>query len=183
MTGNAVASTVRVQRSVSLQCPKLMEINYTSWSILVETMLRAHCLWKTVLGEDEDEKQNYTTKAIIYPTLPEDVLLQVTEYKDAQDVLDSIKIWYLGIEVMKKGRLQTLRGELEWLKMKDNKRINVFSGKIIGMVKVVDTEEVMEGTMKEVEEAEEEEKFEVTKVEFSVMIVEIWALSYECTKC
>lgn len=42
-----------------------------------------------------------------------------------------------------------------------------------GMVKVVDTEEEIEVNMKEVEEAEEEEKVEGTKVEFGVMIVEI----------
>ena len=72
-------------------------------------MLRAHGLWKTVHGKDKDKKRNYTTKAIIYPTLPEDVLLQVAKYKDAQDVWDSIKIRYLGTERVQKARLQTLR--------------------------------------------------------------------------
>ncbi|KAJ9552495.1 hypothetical protein OSB04_016540 [Centaurea solstitialis] len=95
---NTGASTVREQGSVTLQCPKLTESNYTSWSILVETVLRAHGLWKTVTGEDEDEKRNYTTKAIIYPTLPEDILLQVAKYKDAQDVWESIQIRYFGTE-------------------------------------------------------------------------------------
>nr|KAJ0212076.1 hypothetical protein LSAT_V11C400185300 [Lactuca sativa] len=134
MTENAGASTVREQGSITLQCPKLTETNYTSLSILVETMLRAHGLWKTVLGEGKDEKRNYTTKAIIYLTLPEYVLLQVSKYKDAQDVWDSINIRYLGTERVQKARLQTLRGELERLKMKDDQTINDFLGKIIGIV-------------------------------------------------
>lgn len=75
MSENAAASTVREQGNVTLECPELTETNNTSWSILVETVLRAHDLWKTILGEDEDEQMNYTTKAIIYATPPEDVLL------------------------------------------------------------------------------------------------------------
>jgi len=105
MAENAGASTVHEQSSVTLQCPKLTETNYTSWSILVETVLRAHVLWKMITGEDEDEKRNYTTKAIIYPTLPEDILLQVAKYKDAQDVWESIRIRYLGTERVQKARL------------------------------------------------------------------------------
>lgn len=105
MKENAGAPTVRKQGSMTLQCPKLTETNYTSWSILVESVLRAHDLWKTVLGEDKDEKRNYTTKAIIYPTFPDDVLLQVAKYKDAQDVWDSIMIRYLDTERVQKARL------------------------------------------------------------------------------
>lgn len=134
MAENAGALTVREQGSVTLQCPKLTETNYTSWSILVETVLRAHGLWKTVTGEDEDEKRNYTTKAIIYPTLPDDILLQVAKHKDVQDVWESIRIRYLGTDRVQKARLQTLRGELEKLKMKETETIDEFSGKISGIV-------------------------------------------------
>ncbi|KAL4582522.1 hypothetical protein LXL04_007072 [Taraxacum kok-saghyz] len=172
MIGNTGPSTVREQGNITLQCPKLTETNYSSWTILVETVLRAHGLWKTVTGEDEDEKRNYTTKAIIYPTLPEDVLLQVAKYKNAEEVWESIRIRYLGTDRVQKARLQTLRGDLERLKMKDNEPIDDFSGKLgaivekfkslvnNGMVKAVDAKEDVEGTMKEVEEAEEEEEVE-----------------------
>ncbi|KAL4587218.1 hypothetical protein LXL04_000085 [Taraxacum kok-saghyz] len=134
MTGNASPSTVREQGNITLQCPKLTETNYSSWSILVETVLRAHGLWKTVTGEDEDEKRNYTTKAIIYPTLSEDVLLQVAKYKNAEEVWESIRIRYLGTDRVQKARLQTLRGDLERLKMKDNETIDDFSGKLGAIV-------------------------------------------------
>ncbi|GJY99210.1 hypothetical protein Tco_0516640 [Tanacetum coccineum] len=63
--------------NASLQCPKLTETDYTSWSILVETVLRAYGLWESidpVTGATVDEKKNYTTKAIIFQTLLEDIL-------------------------------------------------------------------------------------------------------------
>ncbi|GJU86550.1 zinc finger, CCHC-type containing protein [Tanacetum coccineum] len=126
--------TIREQGSnASLQCPKLTETNYTSWSILVETVLRAYGLWESidpVTGATVDEKKNYTTKAIIFQTLPEDILLQVAKHKDAKDVWESIRVRYLGADRVQKARLQTLRSELEMLKMKENETINEFSGKI-----------------------------------------------------
>ncbi|GJT21081.1 zinc finger, CCHC-type containing protein [Tanacetum coccineum] len=126
--------TIREQGSnASLQCPKLTETNYTSWSILVETVLRAYGLWESidpVTGATVDEKKNYTTKAIIFQTLPEDILLQVAKHKDAKDVWESIRVRYLGADRVQKARLQTLRSELEMLKMKENETINDFSGKI-----------------------------------------------------
>ncbi|GKB61428.1 zinc finger, CCHC-type containing protein [Tanacetum coccineum] len=130
--------TIREQGSnASLQCPKLTETNYTSWSILVETVLRAYGLWESidpVTGATVDEKKNYTTKAIIFQTLPEDILLQVAKYKDAKDVWESIRVRYLGADRVQKARLRTLRSELEMLKMKENETINEFSGKIGGIM-------------------------------------------------
>nr|GFA63872.1 zinc finger, CCHC-type [Tanacetum cinerariifolium] len=116
-----------------LQCPKLTKTNYTLWSILVETVLRAYGLWESIDPVTEatvDEKKNYTTKAIIFQTLPEDILLQVVKYKDVKDVKESIRVQYLGADRVQKVRLQTLRSELEMLKMKENDTINDFSGKV-----------------------------------------------------
>ncbi|GKD66774.1 zinc finger, CCHC-type containing protein, partial [Tanacetum coccineum] len=134
--------TVREQGSnASLQCPKLTETNYTSWSILVETVLRAYGLWESidpVTGATVDEKKNYTRKPIIFQTLPEDILLQVAMHKDAKDVWESIRVSYLGADRVQKARLQTLRSELEMLKMKENETINDFScdiGSIMAMFK------------------------------------------------
>ena len=137
MKDTSSALTVREQGSnAPLQCPKLTETNYTSWSILVETVLRAYGLWESidpVTGATVDEKKNYTTKAIIFQTLPEDILLQVAKHKDAKDVWESIRVRYLGANRVQKARLQTLRSELEMLKIKENKTINEFSGKIGGI--------------------------------------------------
>ncbi|GJS25334.1 zinc finger, CCHC-type containing protein [Tanacetum coccineum] len=76
------SASVREQGNVSLQCPKLTETNYTTWALLMETILKAHGLWKTIDTKDAvDEKKAHTSKAMIFQTLPEDVLMQVAQYE------------------------------------------------------------------------------------------------------
>ncbi|KAK9070857.1 hypothetical protein SSX86_009425 [Deinandra increscens subsp. villosa] len=137
MTDSSSALTVREQGNVTLQIPKLTETNYTSWSIMVETVLRAYGLWEAidpVTGAAVDEKKNYTTKAMVFQSLPEDILLQVAKHKDAKDVWESIRVRYLGADRVQKARLQTLRSELEMLRMKENETINDLEGKISGIM-------------------------------------------------
>ncbi|KAL7611964.1 hypothetical protein Lser_V15G04969 [Lactuca serriola] len=119
---------------VPFQCPKLTETNYITWFIMNETVLKAYGHWDAITKGAVDEKKNYTTKGIIFQTLLENVLFQVAKHKNAKDVWESIKVRYIGVERVQKTRLQTLRNELEMLKMKDNESINDFSGKISGIV-------------------------------------------------
>lgn len=107
MPRNEATLTVREQGNVPLQCPKLTETNYTSWSISVETVLRAYGLWESVdpvTGGTVEEKKNYTTKAIIFQTLPEDILLQVAKHKDAKGVWEAIRVRCLGADRVQKER-------------------------------------------------------------------------------
>ncbi|KAK1424497.1 hypothetical protein QVD17_19827 [Tagetes erecta] len=132
---NASSSTiVREQGNVTLQCPKLNETNYTSWALLMETILKAYGLWGTIDvekgAEVGDEKRIYTAKAMILQTLPQDVLDQVAQYATAKEVWDSLKVQNLGADLVQKARLHTLRSELETMKMKSNERISDFAGKL-----------------------------------------------------
>ena len=128
------SNQVVVQGTVPFQCPKLTETNYTTWSIMIETVLRAYGHWDAITKDVVEEKKNYTTKGIIFQTLPENVMLQVAKHKSAKEVWESIKVRNIGAERVQKARLKTLRNELEMLKMKDNESINDFSGKISGIV-------------------------------------------------
>ncbi|GJW16085.1 zinc finger, CCHC-type containing protein [Tanacetum coccineum] len=74
------SASVREQGNISLQCPKLTETNYTTWALLMKTILKAHGLWKTIDTKDAiDEKKTHTSKAMIFQTLPKDVLMQVAQ--------------------------------------------------------------------------------------------------------
>jgi hypothetical protein len=111
---NAVVPT-REQGNVSLQCPRLTISNYTTWAILMGTILKACDLWDTVvpaMATIVDETKANTAKAVIFQILLEDVLLQVAQHDTAKDVWDSIKIQYLGAGFVQKARLQILRSEL-----------------------------------------------------------------------
>ncbi|XP_071687040.1 uncharacterized protein [Rutidosis leptorrhynchoides] len=62
MAENDRSLTVREQGTVPIQCPKLTETNYTTWSIMIETVLRAYGHWDAITEDEVDEKKNYTTK-------------------------------------------------------------------------------------------------------------------------
>ncbi|XP_076957950.1 uncharacterized protein LOC143633557 [Bidens hawaiensis] len=130
----SVSTSTREQRNISLQCPKLNEKNYTTWALLMETMLKAYDLWEIIDAKVDteivDEKKMNTTKAMIFQTLPENVLMQVAQYSIAKEVWDSIKVKYLGADLVQKACLQTLRSELEALKMKSNETVSDFTGKL-----------------------------------------------------
>ncbi|GKB58196.1 putative ribonuclease H-like domain-containing protein [Tanacetum coccineum] len=126
MTGGASSSSVHEQGNVPLQCPKLTDTNYTTWALMMETILKAYGLWKVIDAKKEtdgkkktddeqetaiDEKAENTTKGMIFQTLPQDMLMQVAQYTTAKEVWNSIKVKYLGADLVQKARLQTLRSE------------------------------------------------------------------------
>ncbi|KAJ9542295.1 hypothetical protein OSB04_028801 [Centaurea solstitialis] len=120
------STSVREQGNVLLQCPKLNETNYSTWALLMETILKAHGLWETIDVKDAvDEKKAYTSKAMIFQTLPEDVLMHVAQCSTTKEVWDSIKVRFIGVDLVQKARSQTLRSELESLKMKESETVNL----------------------------------------------------------
>nr|GEZ70418.1 zinc finger, CCHC-type [Tanacetum cinerariifolium] len=108
----------------------------------METILKAYGLWKVIdetYGKKEtsgkqkttiDEKAENTTKGIIFQTLPQHMLMQVAQYTTAKEEWNSIKVKHIGADLVQKARLQTLRSELETLKMKPNESANEFAGKL-----------------------------------------------------
>ncbi|KAD3337349.1 hypothetical protein E3N88_32869 [Mikania micrantha] len=135
MTGEEKPSSsnvpIREQGNFPLQCPKLTETNYTAWALMMETILKAYGLRETIeVKEAVDDKKVHTTKAMIFQTLPQDVLMQVAQYSTAKEVWDSIKVKYLGADLVQEARLQTLRSELEAMKMKPNETASDFAGKL-----------------------------------------------------
>ncbi|GJV84888.1 hypothetical protein Tco_1524786 [Tanacetum coccineum] len=128
------SSTSTVQENIALKCVQLTDSNYTTWAVLMETILKAYGLWETINPKKGssaiDEKKTHTTKAMIFQTIPQDILVQVAQYETAKEVWDSVKVRYLGADLVQKARLQTLRSELETLKMKENERVQDFSGKL-----------------------------------------------------
>ena len=84
-------------------------------------------------GVTVDEKKNKAARAFIFQAIPEDVLLQVAQKKNAKDIWEALKTRYLGVDRVKKARLQTLRSEFQALRMKEEESIDAFTGKLSGM--------------------------------------------------
>ncbi|GJU32849.1 hypothetical protein Tco_1176438 [Tanacetum coccineum] len=109
MTKASKEIVVREQgTTVPFQCPGLTETNYTTWSIMIETVLRAYGHWDAITEDEVDEKKTIPLKGIFF--------------KPCGDMFFCRR------------RLQILRNELEMLKMNDNESINDFAGKISGIV-------------------------------------------------
>ncbi|GJY31289.1 hypothetical protein Tco_0414784 [Tanacetum coccineum] len=73
--------------------------------ILASSHGLAHGLWKTIDVEDEvDKKKAHTSKAMIFQTLPEDVLMQVAQCPTTKEVWDSIKVLFIGVDLVQKAR-------------------------------------------------------------------------------
>ncbi|KAD4179303.1 hypothetical protein E3N88_27894 [Mikania micrantha] len=108
----------------------------TSISTREQGNVTLQCIWslETIESTKEvDENKVHTTKAMIYQTIQEDILMQVAQHSDAKEVWDSIKVRYLGADMVQKARLQTLRSELEVLKMKQNESVSDFARKLGGI--------------------------------------------------
>ncbi|GKF07235.1 hypothetical protein Tco_0041459, partial [Tanacetum coccineum] len=98
-------STPNHEQNIALQCPKLNALNYTTWAIMMETILKAYGLWETLEAtEVTDEKKIHTTKAMILTTLPEDILMQVAQYETIKEVWESIKVRHIGEDRVQKAR-------------------------------------------------------------------------------
>ncbi|KAD7116806.1 hypothetical protein E3N88_04074 [Mikania micrantha] len=131
-----VVGPVREPGNVSLLCPKLTTTNYTAWSIMMETVLAAHGLQDAidpVTGGGVDARRKNMAKALIFQSIPEDVLLQVSKYQEPKDVWDAIRVRFLGAERVQKARLQTLRSELEGMRMLETETVDEFAGRLSGI--------------------------------------------------
>nr|GEV50583.1 hypothetical protein [Tanacetum cinerariifolium] len=67
----------------------------------------AYGIWETIVakeGETTNEKKENTSKAIIFQTLLQDMLMHVAQYTTAKEVWNSIKVKHLGADLVQKAR-------------------------------------------------------------------------------
>lgn len=118
---------------VPLHFPMLTLTNYSTWAIKMEANMDAQGVWEAIVpaaGVAVDARKDKMARACIFQSVPEDILLQIAKKKTAKEVWDSIKTRFLGVDRVKKARLQTLKSEFEALKMKENESIDEFAGKL-----------------------------------------------------
>jgi len=111
-------------------CPMLNTSNYTVWAKRMKVLLKVHKAWETIdPGTDEEEKNDIAT-ALLFQSIPENLILQVGEDDSPKDIWEAIKTRNLGAERVKEARLQTLMNEFDRLRMNDSDTVDTFSGKI-----------------------------------------------------
>uniref|UniRef100_A0A453SU47 DUF4219 domain-containing protein n=2 Tax=Aegilops tauschii subsp. strangulata TaxID=200361 RepID=A0A453SU47_AEGTS len=121
--------------SVLMAMPMLTPDNYTVWVIKAQAILDAHTLWEAVAPGDAavNGKKCKTARVMILGGLPEDVLLQVATKLTAREVWDSLKVRFVGADLVRAARRATLRGEFDRLKMADGEALDAYAGRLAGM--------------------------------------------------
>ncbi|XP_013632480.1 PREDICTED: uncharacterized protein LOC106337928 [Brassica oleracea var. oleracea] len=88
----------------------------------MKLLLKVHKVWEVVENESDAVDNNDMATALLFQSVSEALILQVGELESAKKVWDAIKA--------REARLQTLLAEFDRLKMKDNKIIDDFVGKL-----------------------------------------------------
>ena len=125
--------------ALGLNYPMLARSNYTAWSLKMKTFMKAHGVWDAVeisKGDETavDEKHDQIALAVIYQSIPEDILLSVAEKKTAKEAWEAIRTMCQGADRVKKAKVQTLKSEFETLRMKESDQLDDFCMKLNGLV-------------------------------------------------
>ncbi|KAD5961118.1 hypothetical protein E3N88_12591 [Mikania micrantha] len=93
--GNNQVIIHRESEPSSLVCPKLTATNYCTWVILMEAVLDAKGLWETVdpvTKDNEDPKKIKYARALIYQSLPENIIAQVARTRSAREIWEALRV-------------------------------------------------------------------------------------------
>ncbi|XP_074373463.1 uncharacterized protein LOC141713787 [Apium graveolens] len=124
--------------AIGLNYPMLAKSNYTAWALKMKVYMKAQGVWDAVeakkTGTVVNERQDKIALATIYQEIPEDVLLSVAEKETTKEAWEAIRTLCQGAERVKKARVQTLKGEFEFMCMKDADSLDDFCLKLNGLV-------------------------------------------------
>lgn len=116
--------------SSSINYPMFTATNYTVWAIHMKILLSIHEVWKIVEEESTEKKKNNMATALIFQSILETMILQVGHLDSAHKVWEAIKTRNVGADRVREARLQTLMTEFEWMKMREDDKIDDFAGKL-----------------------------------------------------
>ncbi|XP_057730606.1 uncharacterized protein LOC130945935 [Arachis stenosperma] len=140
------------ETTLSFQCPQLSKLNYDNWAAQMKVILGAQGVWEMVeKGYVEPENVDKLTEAqkeelenkrkkdqcaltIIHQDLDDDMFEKIANITNAKKVWDTLQNSVIGVEKVKKVRLQTLRAEFESLIMKETESISYYFTKVLTVV-------------------------------------------------
>ena len=126
--------------SVSLHYPQLTSSNYAVWSIKMRVIMEAQGMWDAVEADGVVEKRHdKMALAAIYQGIPDDTLFLLSEKDAAKEVWDALKTMRMGADSVgadsvKDAKVQTLKTELEGLRMKEAESVDDFAVRLTTIV-------------------------------------------------
>lgn len=80
---------------MGLSYPMLTRANYTLWSMKMKVFMQAHAVWEAIDPSDRkvavEDRIDKVALAMIYQSIPEEMLLSLSEKTKAKDAWDTIK--------------------------------------------------------------------------------------------
>ncbi|XP_074326571.1 uncharacterized protein LOC141664515 [Apium graveolens] len=123
---------------IGLSFPMLTKTNYTARAMKMRIFMQAHSVWEAIDPKDPkaavEDKIDKRALAMIYPSIPDELMLTLAERKTAKDAWEAIKTVSLGAIKVKQAKAQTLKSEFESLNIKDTDQLDDFCMKLNGLV-------------------------------------------------
>ena len=104
-----------------------MKSNYAAWSIKMHVNLQAQGVWDAIEHGDVKERKDRMTLTALYQAVSEDVLLMLAKKVSAKAAWETLQTMHVGVECVKKAKVQTLKSEFEAIRMKDGELIDDFA--------------------------------------------------------
>ncbi|GMI80839.1 hypothetical protein HRI_001753200 [Hibiscus trionum] len=138
--------------SGQMSVPRLTKNNYENWSIQMKALLGSQEAWEVVEnGYTEPEntteytgarmkalkdnrKLDKTALYIIYQSVDEAGFEKIVSATTSKDAWEALEKAYKGVNRVKQVRLQTLRGELEMMKMKETEGVSEYITRVHNVV-------------------------------------------------
>jgi hypothetical protein len=135
--GNSMVATAATGR---LPFPMLTRTNYAAWAMRMKFILRTNSAWGVVdrgkkpTNEVVDEVQDQLALSIISQLVDDETLLRVSKKETAYNVWEALRSMHVGIECVREARVQSLRADLDNIKMSDAESVDDFAGKFMMLV-------------------------------------------------
>jgi hypothetical protein len=121
--------------------PTLTATNYTSWSIRVSAIMEEQCWWEIVEPSEDaasvlmaaETTKDKKIRTHLFQCLSDDLLMQVAKKKTGREVWEALKARFVGAELVRDARLQTLKSEFDALSMKEAETVDEFARKLTAM--------------------------------------------------
>ena len=86
ITSSSTMAKVKEGRGSSINRPMLSSTNYTVWAIRTKTLLKVQRAWDITKTKSADIEKNDTGVALIFQSIPEELVLQVRDIDNAKKI-------------------------------------------------------------------------------------------------
>ncbi|XP_057771171.1 uncharacterized protein LOC130990979 [Salvia miltiorrhiza] len=146
-----MVSEPMASKSISFQYPQLSILNYENWSLRMKAIHGAQGLWdivedgfvepENVAALPQNQRDNLEKErnrdqlalTIIHQGLDEDMFEKIANEMTSKKAWETLCNSVLGVNKVKKVRLQTLRDEFESISMKENESISDYSTRLLAI--------------------------------------------------